>query len=175
MALTKGVIGRRTIDITGEQYGDLLVTGYYGKDQHGHPVFNTVCSCGNEQILSSNTLRSGKTKSCGCKQNMPIHGMAKTPEYRAYIDAKGRCENSNNQKYPWYGARGIQFKFDSFDEFIDDVGQRPSPKHSIDRIDNEGHYEIGNLRWATKSEQIHNRRQYDKPWLIGNTHAAKSA
>lgn len=99
---------------------------------------------------------------------------SKTPEYRAYIDAKCRCINENNQKFPWYGARGIEFRFDSFDDFIAELGDRPSANHSLDRIDNEGHYESGNIRWATKYEQVHNRRDYDKPWLTGNENNAKS-
>lgn len=102
------------------------------------------------------------------------HGMSNTPEYRAYIDAKCRCTNQNNQRYPWYGARGVEFKFESFEDFIREIGVRPSDTHSLDRIDNAGHYESGNIRWATKYEQIHNRRDYDKPWLVGNQHNVKS-
>lgn len=102
------------------------------------------------------------------------HGMSGTPEYIAYIDAKCRCKNSTNQRYPWYGARGVEFKFESFEDFIREIGFRPSDTHSLDRIDNAGHYESGNIRWATKYEQIHNRRDYDKPWLVGNQHNVKS-
>lgn len=102
------------------------------------------------------------------------HGMARTPEYRAYIDAKRRCENPNSQTYEYYGGRGVEFRFADFVEFFEAIGERPSSDYSIDRIDNEGHYEAGNVRWATKKEQIHNRRGYEKPWLMGNTSNAKS-
>ena len=102
------------------------------------------------------------------------HGMHNTPEYHAYQDAKYRCSNPNNPRYPWYGKRGINFKFGSFEEFFNELGHRPSKNHSLDRIDNEGDYEPGNVRWATKYEQIHNRRKWDTPWLIGNNHNVKS-
>ena len=78
--------------------------------------------------------------------NMNI--ISKTPEYRAFNGAKSRCNNSANPSYKNYGGRGIQFKFSSFEEFINHVGFRPSGNHSIDRINNNGHYEIGNVRWA---------------------------
>jgi len=101
------------------------------------------------------------------------HGMSGTPEYRAFIDAKCRCSNKNNQRYPWYGARGIEFRFDSFVDFFDEIGPKPADEYSLDRIDNEGHYETGNVHWATKYEQIHNRRKHETPWLEGNSNNAK--
>ena len=82
------------------------------------------------------------------------------PEYRAYINAKTRCSNPNVPNYKYYGGRGIEFRFKTFEEFIKSVGLRPSAEHSLDRIDVNGHYEVGNLRWATRSEQQHNRRDY---------------
>ena len=108
------------------------------------------------------------------KEVIVAKGMSRTPEYRAYIDAKSRCNNPNAQKYSWYGARGIEFKFDSFDQFYAELGDRPDRSYSLDRIDNDGSYEAGNLRWATKAEQVINRRDYDKPWLVGNTNHAKT-
>lgn len=81
-----------------------------------------------------------------------------TPEYRAYQHAKDRCRNPNNNRWAIYGGRGIEFRFDSFKEFYGAVGERPSHAHSLDRIDTDGHYERGNLRWATRSEQAFNRR-----------------
>lgn len=80
------------------------------------------------------------------------------PEYRIYNHIKDRCNNPNDKAYRHYGGRGIEIKFKTFDEFYESVGQRPSLKHSIDRLDNDGHYEDGNLRWATKREQNLNQR-----------------
>lgn len=83
----------------------------------------------------------------------------KTPEYRCYHNAAGRCNNPKNRNYRNYGGRGIEFRFSNFDEFLAHVGLKPSPEYSLDRIDNDGHYEVGNLRWATLEEQLSNRRQ----------------
>jgi hypothetical protein len=74
---------------------------------------------------------------------------ARTPEYRAYSDAKSRCQNPNHQNYRFYGARGTEFRFTSFAEFFAAVGGlRPSPRHALSRTNNKGHYEAGNIRWA---------------------------
>lgn len=95
---------------------------------------------------------------------MEYHGHATggflTPEYMAYAAAKRRCNNPHNRSYRWYGARGIKFRFRSFLEFLKDVGNRPSKSHSLDRINNDAHYEKGNLRWATKKQQAQNRRKF---------------
>lgn len=97
---------------------------------------------------------------------------SKTPEYRAYIDAKRRCNNPNSCRYYTHGGRGIKFLFKSFDEFFAAVGPRPEGL-TLDRIDNDGHYEAGNLRWATPSQQVSNRRRYTKPFRVRNEVAKK--
>lgn len=80
------------------------------------------------------------------------------PEYQAYMDAKRRCTKSELPNYKDYGGRGIEFRYKNFREFVQDVGLRPSPDYSLDRTNNDGHYEPGNCRWATYSEQSANRR-----------------
>jgi hypothetical protein len=84
--------------------------------------------------------------------------MSGTVEYHAYIGARSRCRNPKNDSYDKYGGRGIEFRFSSFEQFFAELGPRPGPEYSVDRIDNEGHYEMGNVRWATLSEQNLNRR-----------------
>src|ERR1700676_620581 len=81
-----------------------------------------------------------------------------SPEYRAYHDAKQRCTNPRSQKWKAYGGRGIEFRLTSFDVFLVAIGPRTSPHHSLDRIKTDGHYEIGNIRWATREEQFASRR-----------------
>ena len=79
-------------------------------------------------------------------------------EHRAYNNAKQRCTNPKNIKFSIYGARGIEFRFTCFKDFLDLLGNRPTPKHQLDRIDTDGHYEKGNLRWATPKENNRNKR-----------------
>jgi hypothetical protein len=76
--------------------------------------------------------------------------------YSSFIQARNRCRNPKSKVYKYYGGRGIEFRFDSFEDFYAHIGPRPSRKHSLERIDNEGHYEKGNVRWATATEQAQN-------------------
>lgn len=94
------------------------------------------------------------------------HGMSNTPEFHAWVNAKRRCHNPRSQMYPHYGARGIEMCQewrDSFEAFYQYVGPRPTNWHSLERIDNDGNYEPGNVRWATKSEQSINQRRKTYP------------
>jgi hypothetical protein len=86
-----------------------------------------------------------------------------SPEHTAYLGARTRCTNPNTKHWKHYGGRGIEFRFKNFPEFIQSLGGlRPSPKHSVDRINNDGHYEPGNVRWATPKEQAANTRRSKK-------------
>jgi hypothetical protein len=88
------------------------------------------------------------------------HGKTHTPEHKAWIAMIGRCYETSNTSYPRYGGRGIgvcdRWRY-SFESFLSDLGPKPSPKHSLDRIDNTRGYEVGNVRWATAHEQANNR------------------
>jgi hypothetical protein len=117
--------------------------------------------------------------SCGCKHRQncadgrATHGLLRhgemPSEYRAFHNARNRCTNPKTAFYKDYGGRGIEFRFNSFQEFIDHIGFKPSPRHSIDRIDNDGHYEAGNVRWATPSQQAHNHRKNKFITIDGTT------
>ncbi len=126
------------------------------------------CQCGVTRTVMSSDLRSGKSRSCGCLARLhrieanTVHGQAGTPEHRAWTRAKGRCYNPKNAKYPSYGGRGIRMCDEwreNFLAFYVHIGPRPSAKHSLDRWpNNNGHYEPGNVRWATAREQSLNQR-----------------
>jgi hypothetical protein len=92
------------------------------------------------------------------------------PAYRCYNQAKQRCNNPNATSYKNYGAKGIKFLYESFQDFLLDVGERPSMQHTLDRIDNNKHYEIGNVKWATWVEQANNRKKPKSKFGITGVH-----
>jgi len=107
------------------------------------------------------------------------HGMSLTPEWKAWHNAKDRCSNPRNKSFKRYGARGIKFLFTNFEQFFEAVGPRPSALHSLERINNGGHYELGNIRWATGVEQQANRRPIiltleERQQIIGRRQAGES-
>ena len=157
----------RKIMIAGERFNRWTVLRPYGMLGKYHTVW-CRCDCGTEQEVRESHLRAGASKSCGCSNRAPLtHGMAgrlddkgaRVPEYRTWGHIIQRCTNPNHPGFRGYGARGITVCDrwrESFAAFYEDMGPRPSSKHSIDRIDNDGGYEPGNCRWATKKTQSRN-------------------
>jgi hypothetical protein len=139
-------------------------------------VYGCKCDCGNEKdVLKGNFGRS--TLSCGCLKRarwtemgltQKRHGMTKTPEHRAWIGMRQRCRDKNHLGYSSYGGRGISVceRWTVFENFLEDMGMRPSLDHSVDRIDVNGNYEPGNCRWATRATQARNKRPR-KEWHPG--------
>lgn len=160
------------IDITGQKFG-MLTALYRGENQGRRAVWVCRCDCGNIHSVIGECLRGGHSKSCGCLHKIAIstHGMCDSPEWQTWQNMIHRCENKNNPGYKTYGARGIKVcdRWKDFDCFYKDMGARPSEKHSIDRINNDGNYSPDNCRWATKKEQARNTRQNNLVTFNGET------
>lgn len=129
------------------------------------------CSCGNEKEICLDNFRRGKIESCGCVQKAAVrdntltHGLSKSPEYKVYMGMKGRCHNPSHVDYHNYGARGIsvcEHWRGSFNNFIEDMGERPSDIHTIERVDNNGNYSPDNCVWLLRELQNCNKRKYKK-------------
>jgi hypothetical protein len=158
----------RALDFTGQRVGRLLVIER-APNRGRHTCWRCLCDCGNEAIVGTLQLRTEATRSCGCLRRETTatikrsHGCTKTPEYESLFRAIARCHNPKDPAWKNYGGRGITVcdrwrGKDGFVNFLADVGPRPSPEHSLDRIDNNRGYEPGNVRWATRSEQARNKR-----------------
>jgi len=150
------------IDLTGHTYGRLTVIKevepYVSPKGHKKPKYLCQCSCGNNIETVASSLRHGVTKSCGClrkevtSKRMTTHGLTKSKEHNTWAKIKQRCYNPNSEFYNDYGGRGITVApqwVNNFEQFLEDVGPAPEGDNvSIDRIDTNGNYEPGNVRWV---------------------------
>jgi hypothetical protein len=159
------------IDLTGQRFVRLIVVER-ARSRRG-PYWRCACDCGNETIVRSDHLRVGDVRSCGClrvetsrvsaRVAHRTHGLSGSPEAQAAANAKDRCRNRDNSSFTNYGGRGIEYRLpESPSEaavvLLTALGPRPKG-FSLDRVNNDWHYEIGNLRWATWSQQRRNQRR----------------
>lgn len=177
-------------NLVGKKFGKLTVIGpSESRTNDGHAMWRCLCDCGNERLVSSQYLVSGKTKSCGClmlqilkegrnknsKNTGRNRGESKTRLYHIWKNAKSRCENENDPGFKNYGARGITFyepwgaDFLIFKNWAYKNGY--DDKLEIDRIDNDGGYSPQNCRWVTRTQNANNKRNSHFLLYNGITHS----
>lgn len=157
-------------DITGRKFGRLTAVKRIGRDKWNHWLWEFNCDCGTAIIRPSSaiTTRNPTTHSCGCLarettrgNRARTHGLSKTKEHNAWISMRQRCLNPKNPAFKGYGGRGITVchRWNSFQNFISDMGRAPSPSHSIERRNNNDAYTPDNCYWTTQVVQCNNQRK----------------
>ena len=154
-------MARKFEDISGMRSGRLVAKQYIESNKNGSAKWLCVCDCGTEKVIFAQSIKYGKSLSCGCllriRKATAKHGLSSTKQYKAWAGIIQRCTNPKNHKWHRYGGRGITVcdRWRTYDNFLSDMGERPAGL-SVDRIDNDGNYEPANCRWSTPKEQSNN-------------------
>lgn len=164
-------------NLSGKKFGRLLLLHPTKQTKQGHWIWLCQCDCGNQKEITGSNIVYGRTTSCGCVQRERAstankeHGLTGTTECRIWQAIKNRTSNRNGQDFDDYGGRGItvcERWSNSFQAFLDDMGERPDGM-SLDRINNDLGYFKENCRWATKIEQMNNTRGNHRETFNGET------
>jgi hypothetical protein len=155
--------------IVGDRFGQLTLLKRLAERHRGNVVGLWLCDCGATKKLPVSRVKSGNAKSCGCLKLRHGHsvGRSKTPEYSAWMAMRARCGAASGRDFEAYVSRGITVcsRWDRFETFLEDVGPKPSPAHSLGRRDNDGSYEPSNCRWETPAQQMQNTRK-SRTWHV---------
>lgn len=179
-------IGKRAanaFDLIGKRFGRVQVIAQ-SENFVGNSGWVCFCDCGTWKKIRGVSLTKGITSSCGCLHRertgeaMRTHGLTKSVEYRAWRHAKSRCYNPNVHNYSRYGGRGVKMCerwLNSFENFLADMGPRPSGNHSIDRFPKlDGDYEPGNCQWGTQEDQVDHKENRLRYTFKGRTMTLKA-
>lgn len=161
-------------DLTGQKFGNLIVTGLASDKKSNRVSWNCICNCGNNTVVTSTNLVNGRVISCGCErsknlsQRCTVHGKSHTRLYRVWLGMRERCYNPHHISYQYYGARGIIVcqewdDYLTFENWALSHGYDTSASRgecTLDRIDVDGNYEPANCRWVPMREQNINRRYF---------------
>jgi hypothetical protein len=168
----------KLIDLTGQRFNHFSVLRVHDRGwRNGRgATFICRCDCGTYKIVLGKNLRNGTTKSCGCWKRKESamraaklkfkHGDTKSAEFKTWVNMHTRCYNGNRKQWKDYGGRGIKIdprwhksNAHGYENFLADMGRKPSQTHSIDRIDNDGDYSPTNCRWTTQAVQCRGKKR----------------